>query len=60
MVNVNDLRPGDRLVYRWEDFDGKGERVVVVSHVFEDHAIAEYGDMRLWIDEYDADMFRKE
>lgn len=60
MVNVNELRPGDRLVYRWDDFDGRGEKEVTVMQVFDGYAFADSDDgMDLLVDKYNSDMFER-
>ena len=54
-----DFKVGQRLVFKWKEFDGKGTVECVVKEVHYDFALA-YGDgMRLRIDEDTVDMFEE-
>ena len=61
MVNFRKLKMGDKLVYRWDDFDGYGQKDVIVTKIEDDHAIASYTDListeNYWIDDGTAEMF---
>lgn len=63
MINYRELKIGDELTYRWDDFDGYGEKDVVVTKIENDHAIASYTDAisseNYWIDDDTAEMFSK-
>lgn len=49
--NWRTKKPGDKLLWTWDDFDGKGSMEVVVTECYDDHLIAEHDDMHIWIDD---------
>lgn len=56
----NSVRVGDRVTYRYNDFDGSGTINCYISSVHKDHAIAMDADaIRYWIDEDTQHMFSK-
>lgn len=54
--NWKTKKPGDKLLWTWNDFDGSGSMEVVVTECHSDHLIAENsdGDMHLWLDDDNA------
>ena len=57
MVNYKKLKVGDKLVYRFNDFDGHGSFDAVVTEAHKDYALAMCDGMRMRIDNWTADMF---
>ena len=50
---------GQSLIYKWNDFDGKGEIECIVTEVCEDHVIAKskVDGVSLYLDKDTEDMF---
>jgi len=55
--NWRNKKPGDKLIYAWDEFDGSGSYEVIVTECFDDHLIAEHDDIHLWLDDDTADNF---
>lgn len=54
------LEVGDRVCFRWDEFDGKGTLNCYISSIHKDHAIAmDYDANRYWIDDDTKHMFQK-
>ena len=51
------LHVGDKVVYHWNEFDGKGEMVGTVTEVEPDHVIVLADSMNLWLDDDTKNMF---
>jgi len=52
------LKVGQEITYTVNDFDGHGEFKAVVIDVSNERAIAECNGMKLWIEDFNADMFK--
>ena len=59
MENWRNWNIGDKIRWSWEEFDGKGSTVGVLTSKEEDHAIVEADGMDLWVDDIMQDMFCK-
>lgn len=49
--NWKNKKPGDKLLWTWNDFDGQGSMEVTVTECHNDHLIAEHDDIHIWIDD---------
>ena len=58
-MDYRTLRPGDRVVYRYDDFDGSGELLGAVKEVAEDHVLIGADGMDLWLDDDNSYMFSR-
>lgn len=49
---------GSKVIYYWNEFDGSGSMKGILTAKEDDHSIVEAEDLKLWLDDDTADMFR--
>ena len=59
MSNWREWKIGDTIRYSWNEFDGSGSTVGIVTEVETDHIIVRADDMNLWCEDFNCDMFQK-
>lgn len=59
MSNWREWKIGDTIRYSWNEFDGSGSTVGIVTEVEADHIIVRADDMNLWCEDFNCDMFQK-
>lgn len=59
-MNWKELKVNDHVIYSWNEFDGCGSVKGTVTKIHDDHVIVKADGQNLWIDDDNADMFRKE
>lgn len=59
MKNWRNWSVGDKIKWSWDEFDGKGSVIGVLTSKENDHAIVEADGMHLWVDDIMQDMFQK-
>lgn len=52
-------KPGQKVIYTVDDFDGHGTAEGTVTGVYDDHAIVDVGDMHLWVEDFNVDLFEE-
>lgn len=59
MGNWREWKIGDKIKYSWNEFDGSGSTIGIVTEVDKDHIIVRADDMNLWCEDFNCDMFQK-
>ena len=59
MGNWREWKIGDTIRYSWNEFDGSGSTIGIVTEVDKDHIIVRADDMNLWCEDFNCDMFQK-
>lgn len=59
MNNWNKWEIGDKIKWKWEEWDGKGSMIGILVEKEADHAIVKANNMNLWLDNDTSDMFEK-
>lgn len=57
LKNWRNKKPGDKILWTWNDFDGSGSMEAIITECFDDHLIAENGDIHLWVDDDTANCY---
>lgn len=56
-INWRQLTAGQKLLYSYDEFDGRGAEICTVAKVYDDHAIAANDGIVLWVDDDTEHMF---
>lgn len=57
MIDWKEVKIQDKIIYSWNEFDGKGSIIGNVCEIYSDHVIIDADGMKLWLDEENAYMF---
>lgn len=58
MDNWRTWKVGQKVIHTVNEFDGYMQMQGVVTEVHSDHAIVRANGMNLWVEDFNADMFR--